>query len=122
MIVVSSLPIEIRLALPRSLMSRLSILIPRSSVMNLPPVSTAMSSSIALRLSPNPGALTAAALSVPLMLLTTSVASASPSTSSAMISKGLPAFATFSNRGSMSLRLLIFFSKIKISASSKSHS
>jgi hypothetical protein len=49
----------------------------------------AMSSSMALRRSPKPGALTAAILRPPRSLLTTSVASASPSTSSAMISSGL---------------------------------
>jgi hypothetical protein len=49
-----------------------------------------MSSSIALRRSPKPGAFTAATLSVPRILLTTSVARASPSTSSATISSGLP--------------------------------
>ena len=49
-----------------------------------------MSSSIALRRSPKPGALTAAAAdSVPRILLTTSVASASPSTSSAISREGL---------------------------------
>ena len=66
---------------------------PRSSVTALPPVSTAMSSSMALRRSPYPGALTAATFSVPRSLLTTSVASASPSMSSAMISSGRPACA-----------------------------
>ena len=55
-----------------------------------PPVRMAMSSSIALRRSPKPGAFTAQTCSVPRSLLTTSVASASPSTSSAMISSGLP--------------------------------
>ena len=49
-----------------------------------------MSSSIALRRSPKPGALTAATLRPPRSLLTTSVASASPSMSSATISSGLP--------------------------------
>ena len=39
--------------------------------MTLPPVRIAMSSSIALRRSPKPGALTAATLSVPRSLLTT---------------------------------------------------
>ena len=48
-----------------------------------------MSSSIALRRSPKPGALTAATLRPPRSLLTTSVASASPSMSSAMMSSGL---------------------------------
>ena len=50
-----------------------------------------MSSSIALRRSPKPGAFTAQAFSVPRSLFTTRVASASPSTSSAMTSSGLPA-------------------------------
>ena len=49
-----------------------------------------MSSSIALRRSPKPGALTAATFRPPRSLLTTSVASASPSMSSATISSGLP--------------------------------
>ena len=44
-----------------------------------------MSVSIASRRSPKPGALTATELKVPRILLTTSVARASPSTSSAMI-------------------------------------
>ena len=63
-----------------------------------------MSPSIALRRSPKPGALTATALKVPRILLTTRVESASPSTSSAMISSGLlaPAWMTFSSSGSMS--------------------
>ncbi len=48
-----------------------------------------MSSSMALRRSPKPGALTAATLRVPRILLTTRVARASPSTSSAMMRSGL---------------------------------
>ena len=48
-----------------------------------------MSRSISLRRSPKPGALTASTLIVPRSLLTTSVASASPSTSSAMMTKFL---------------------------------
>src|SRR3974390_2335060 len=56
----------------------------------------AMSLSISLRRSPKPGAFTAATLSVPRSLLTTRVARASPSTSSAMISIGFVAFAPFS--------------------------
>ena len=67
-----------------------SSLMPRSSEMSWPPVRMAMSSSIALRRSPKPGALTAATFRPPRSLLTTSVASASPSTSSAMMSSGLP--------------------------------
>ena len=83
---------------------------PRSSLMNLPPVRMAMSSHMALRRSPKPGALTAQTLRVPRSLLTTRVARASPSTSSAMINSGLPTLATFSRIGRRSLRLLIFFS------------
>ena len=90
MIVVVSLSIVIFLAEPRSAIVRLSSVTPRSSVIARPPVRMAMSSSIALRRSPKPGALTAAAFSVPRSLLTTSVASASPSMSSAMMSSGRP--------------------------------
>ena len=49
-----------------------------------------MSSSMALRRSPKPGAFTAATFRPPRSLLTTSVASASPSMSSAMMSSGRP--------------------------------
>ena len=63
---------------------------PLSSEITVPPVKIAISSSIALRLSPNPGALTAAILSPPLSLFTTKVANACPSTSSAIIKRGLP--------------------------------
>ncbi len=79
-----------------------------------------MSSSMALRRSPKPGALTAAQVSVPRSLFTTRVASASPSTSSAMMSKGLAARATCSRSGSMSFIPLSFFSWISTSASSSS--
>ena len=48
-----------------------------------------MSCSMALRRSPKPGAFTAATLRPPRSLLTTRVASASPSTSSAMMTSGL---------------------------------
>ena len=69
-----------------------------------------MSWSIALRRSPKPGAFTAATESVPRILFTTSVASASPSMSSATISSGLPWRATCSSSGSRSFIELIFFS------------
>ena len=59
-----------------------------------------MSASMALRRSPNPGALTAALLKVPRILLTTRVARASPSTSSAMTTSALPDCTTFSSTGS----------------------
>ena len=67
-----------------------------------------MSCSMALRRSPKPGALTATDLKVPRILLTTRVASASPSTSSAMISSGLPDWMIFSSSGSRSLTVEIF--------------
>ena len=62
MIVVLSLSIVTCLAWPRSSSLTFSSLMPRSSVIALPPVRIAMSSSIALRRSPKPGALTAAAV------------------------------------------------------------
>ena len=73
-----------------------------------------MSWSMALRRSPKPGALTATDLKVPRILLTTRVDSASPSTSSAMISSGLPACMTFSSTGSRSLTLEIFWLAIRM--------
>jgi len=69
-----------------------------------------MSSSMALRRSPKPGALTATTFRMPRMVLTTRVASASPSTSSATISSGRPALATASSVGSRSRMLLTFLS------------
>ena len=69
---------------------------------------------MALRRSPKPGALTAMHLKVPRILLTTRVARASPSTSSAMISNGLPLLAMFSSTGSRSFMLEIFFSWIRM--------
>ena len=73
-----------------------------------------MSSSMALRRSPKPGALTAATFRPPRSLLTTSVASASPSTSSAMISSGLADWTTASSTGSIACRLESFFSWIRM--------
>src|SRR5674476_304483 len=54
---------------------------------------------MALRRSPNPGALTATAVKMPRILLTIRVASASPSTSSATIRSGLPLWWIFSTTG-----------------------
>ena len=99
-----------------------SSLMPMSSLMSLPPVRIAMSSRIAFLRSPNPGALTAQTWNVPRSLFTTSVASASPSTSSAMIMSGRPDFATCWSSGSMSWRLEIFFSKRRMKGFSSSHS
>ena len=62
MIVVLSLSTTIRLARPRSWSVTFSSLMPSSSAITLPPVRIAMSSSMALRRSPKPGALTAAQL------------------------------------------------------------
>ena len=80
----------------------LSSLRPTSSLMTVPPVRIAISSSIALRRSPKPGALTASALNVPRNLLTTMVARASPSRSSAMMTICLPCFTTCSRTGRIS--------------------
>jgi hypothetical protein len=57
-----------------------------------------------------PGAFTAATFKPPRSLLTTRVASASPSTSSATISSGLPVCTTASRSGSSSCRPDSFFS------------
>ena len=73
-----------------------------------------MSLSISLRRSPKPGALTAAQWSVPRSLLTTSVASASPSTSSAMMRSGFWLLAIASRTGSRSFMLEIFFSEMRM--------
>lgn len=103
-IVVSSLVTVTRRAEPSTSMPTWSSLRPTSSEMTVAPVRTAMSWSIALRRSPKPGALTATALKVPRILLTTRVESASPSRSSAMISSGLEelVWMTFSSSGSRS--------------------
>ncbi len=79
-----------------------------------------MSCKIALRRAPKPGALTAATLTIPRMLLTTNVANASPSISSAIINNGLPNFCAISNVGNKSRILEIFASCIKINGWSKS--
>ena len=81
-----------------------------------------MSWSMALRRSPKPGALTATERKVPRILLTTSVASASPSTSSAMIRSGLPLCITFSSTGSRSRTAVILEATSKIWASSRTAS
>ena len=95
---------------------------PISSLMTVPPVSVAMSRSISLRRSPKPGALTASTEMVPLSLFTTSVARASPSTSSAMIRTGLPSWTAFSSAGSMSWMLEIFLSVMRMKAFSRTAS
>ena len=67
-----------------------------------------MSCNMALRRSPKPGALTLADVKVPRILLTTRVANASPSISSAIISSGFPDCITFSRTGTTSLTAEIF--------------
>ena len=111
--VVSSLVTTTLRAEPISDRSIESSLRPTSSATTCPPVRMAMSWSIALRRSPKPGALTATELNVPRILLTTSVARASPSTSSAMTSSGLPDCMTFSSTGSRSwtLEILPWFNR-----------
>ena len=100
--VVSSLVMTTLRALPSSSTPAFSSFRPTSSEITCPPVRVAMSCSMALRRSPKPGAFTAADLKVPRILFTTRVASASPSTSSAMISSGFPDWVTFSSSGSRS--------------------
>ena len=114
MMVVLSLFMFRRLHVPISFKPIFSNLTPRSSEMTFPPVKMAMSSIMAFLLSPKPGAFTATHFRVPRILLTTSVARASPSTSSAIITRGLPIFAICSNMGSISFMLLIFFSTSRI--------
>ncbi len=72
---------------------------PSSSLITSPPVRIAMSASMALRRSPNPGAFTATTGSRPLILFTTRVDRASPSTSSATTSSGFFDWATASSTG-----------------------
>ena len=101
--VVSSLVMITLRAVPSRSTVVFSSFRPTSSEMTWPPVRIAMSASVALRRSPNPGAFTAADENVPRILLTTSVASASPSTSSAMITRPLPPCMTFSSTGTSSV-------------------
>ena len=101
-------------------MSAVSSFMPTSSEMTVAPVSTAMSCSVAFRLSPKPGALTAATFIPPRSLLTTSVASASPSTSSAMITSGFCVLTTCSSSGSIDCSDDTFFSTSRISGFSNS--
>ena len=89
-IVVLSLSMVTVSAVPSISKVAFSMVKPRSSEITVPPVKMAMSSNMALRLSPKPGAFTAAIFKPPRNLLTTKVANACPSTSSATINNGLP--------------------------------
>ena len=120
MMVVVSLLITTRFAWPKSSSVAFSNSIPISSEITVPLVRIAISCNIALRRSPKPGALTAATFTIPRMLLTTNVASASPSTSSAMISRGLFALATPSKTGSNSRILETFLSTNRMNGFSNS--
>ena len=78
------------------------------------------SSNIAFLRSPKPGAFTAAIFKPPRSLLTTKVARASPSTSSAIITRGLPACTTASSNGNIGCKLVSFFSCKRMKAFSNS--
>ena len=121
-IVVESLSITILRARPSCESFVFSSLRPISSVITSPPVRIAMSSSMRLRRSPKPGALTATAVKTPRSLLTTTVARASPSTSSATISSGLPAWMTCSSTGRRSLTAPTFWFAIRTYGSSSTAS
>mmetsp|Transcript_19899 Transcript_19899/g.52794 ORF Transcript_19899/g.52794 Transcript_19899/m.52794 type:complete len:372 (+) Transcript_19899:656-1771(+) len=109
-------------AVPSTLGSKVSSsLRPSSSLIISAPDRTARSCSMALRWSPNPGALTAATCRPPRSLLTTIVASASPSTSSATITSGRCTLATCSSTGRMLCTEDIFLSKSRMSGSVKTH-
>mmetsp|Transcript_19128 Transcript_19128/g.51467 ORF Transcript_19128/g.51467 Transcript_19128/m.51467 type:complete len:209 (-) Transcript_19128:707-1333(-) len=118
---VSSLLMVTRLAAPRDDTSVVSSLRPMSSDTTCPPVSTAMSWRLALRLSPKPGALTAATFIPPRSLFTTSVARASPSTSSEMMRSGRWVLTMLSSRGSRDWSEDTFFSTRRMWGFSNSH-
>ena len=92
----------------------LSIFKPVCSLKTVAPVSVAISCNIAVFLSPNPGAFTAATLIVPRSLFTTNVASASPRMSSHIIKIDLPACALDSKAGSKSLTTVTVCSAINM--------
>ncbi len=80
----------------------------------------AMSSSMALRRSPKPGALTAVVFRMPRMLFTTAWRAPRRRRPSAMIRSCLPDFATCSSSGRRSRMLLIFLSCRRMYGSSSS--
>mmetsp|Transcript_7462 Transcript_7462/g.19379 ORF Transcript_7462/g.19379 Transcript_7462/m.19379 type:complete len:241 (-) Transcript_7462:675-1397(-) len=118
---VSSLLIVTRFAVPSAVRSSVSSLRPMSSDTTWPPVSTAMSCKLALRLSPKPGALTAATFMPPRSLFTTRVASASPSTSSEMMRSGRCDLTICSRSGSSVCSCETFFSTRRMNGFSSSH-
>mmetsp|Transcript_11324 Transcript_11324/g.25756 ORF Transcript_11324/g.25756 Transcript_11324/m.25756 type:complete len:213 (+) Transcript_11324:529-1167(+) len=118
---VSSLEIVAFFTCPSIEGSTDSIFSPRSSEMTVPPVRTAISCMLALRLSPKPGAFTAQTLRPPRSLFTIRAARASDSTSSAITTRGLPTLAQCSRMGKMLWKLDTFFSQRRTMASSNSH-
>mmetsp|Transcript_734 Transcript_734/g.1946 ORF Transcript_734/g.1946 Transcript_734/m.1946 type:complete len:347 (+) Transcript_734:636-1676(+) len=94
---------------------------PTSSLTTVPPVRMARSSRYWLLRSPKPGALSAQILSVPRSLLTTSVARASCSMSSAMMQMGNPWRMAASSTLTMSRALEIFLSTSSSLQSSYTH-
>lgn len=115
--VVLSLVMMIFSADPNILTSALSHEIPISSLMIVAPVTTAMSLRFSFLVSPNHGALTGMTLSTHLILFTTSVVRASPSTSSAIITISLlPLLTSHSMSGRISLMFDIFLSVIRTAA------
>lgn len=85
MMIVSSFEMITLSAEPKTSSSLSSIFKPTSSLINCPPVATAISYIVFLRLSPKPGDFTAHTYRPPRNLFNTKVASASPSISSATI-------------------------------------
>ena len=106
--VVSSFVAIAFLALPKSSIVADSKLLPISFEIRFAPNSIAKSSNIAFRRSPNPGAFIAKQLIVPLSLLTTNVANASFSISSAIITISLLLADKASRTGTSSLADDIF--------------
>ena len=95
---------------------------PFSSEITIPPVRIAISSSIALRRSPKPGALTAQIFSPARRRFTTSVVRASLSTSSAIINRPLPLSAAACSIVRKSFSVEIFLSYIRMYGFSITHS
>ena len=117
-ILVSSLEAQTRSALPQSSRVTESSFLPVSSEMTEPPVRMAISSSMAFLRSPKPGALTARRLKAPRSLLTTRVARASPSMSSAMMTKFLVTLIADSRKGRRSAMAEIFLSVMRMAGAS----
>mmetsp|Transcript_14445 Transcript_14445/g.47426 ORF Transcript_14445/g.47426 Transcript_14445/m.47426 type:complete len:329 (+) Transcript_14445:629-1615(+) len=117
---VSSFEMVTFLHVPSMESSTCSSLWPSSSLTTSPPVRMAMSWRFALRLSPNPGALTAQILMPRRSLFMMSVASASLSTSSATTSSGRCVLSTCSRTGRIAAMPEIFLSKMRMNGLSSS--